>query len=267
MPSALSSLINAAVTPMGTTLALGAAGWLCLASSRRSSRRRRTGLALIALGLGWLALCSTPSASQWFRATLEDRYPAVPVEQLPQADAIVVLGGGAVPAVPGERPYAEVMAAGDRVLHAARLWRAGKAPLVLASGDFRSPRIARPELGEAGAMQDLLVELGVPADRVLMEPDSADTEQNAEFSARILSARGARHVLLVTSALHMRRAHWLFERAGLRVTPASTDVETAGRRLTWRGLLPETAALDGSYRALKEWLGWWALQWFGGTPH
>lgn len=258
----MAAIITAFVSPLGTALAL-----LLLALAARGRRYARAGTGLLIAATLWLYVWSTPAASLALRGTLEAQVPARPAAAMPQADAIVVLGGGAAPAVAPARPHAEVGFAGDRVLHAARLWHAGKAPVIVASGTYTQPGMQRPEAGEAGAMQALLGELGVPADRVLLEPASRDTEENAAFTARLLAARGARHVLLVTSALHMPRARWLFEREGLQVTPAPTDVETAEARNGWRAWVPETLMLDGSGRAMKEWVGWAAVKVLGSTGH
>ncbi|MGB0515069.1 MAG: YdcF family protein [Wenzhouxiangellaceae bacterium] len=70
-----------------------------------------------------------------------------------------------------------------------------------------------------------------------------------------MRGRGARRVLLVTSALHMARAVARFQSTGFDVIPVATDHEAGappGGALAW---LPDSDALDGSRRALKEYLG------------
>jgi uncharacterized SAM-binding protein YcdF (DUF218 family) len=149
------------------------------------------------------------------------------------------------------RLYPDLKAAGDRVWHAARLYRAGKAPLIVLSGGTVNPG----EMPEALAMRQFLGDLGVPASALLLESRSQTTTENAADTARLLQQRGIRTILLVTSALHMRRARGLFERAGLQVIPAPTDYEVVHR--PWRVLdvVPDTEALDGSARAIKEIVG------------
>ena len=202
---------------------------------------------LTLLMLLWLG--ATPRISLWLRAGLEAPFPPVAVEAVPKAQAIVVLGGALTP-TSAQRPYPDLHDAADRVWHAARLYRAGKAPLVLLSGGADR---ARSLSSEAEAMGLFLRDLGVPAPAIVLEPDSRNTRENARFSARLLRARGIDHVLLVTSALHMRRALLHFQAEGLTVTAAATDhspLQADG----W-GLMPEAIALDGSSRALKEWVG------------
>lgn len=76
------------------------------------------------------------------------------------------------------------------------------------------------------------------------------------MSAKLLRERGIQQVLLVTSALHMRRAVHLFEQQGLVVHPVAIDHEVGSpnARMNW---LPDASALDGSGRAFKEVVGYW----------
>jgi uncharacterized SAM-binding protein YcdF (DUF218 family) len=244
----LSKLAIALVSPLGTALLLGLLGLLLLPKARRA------GATLLVIGLAWLWFWSTPAASDALQQELEGRYPARAAESLPRADAIVVLGGAMAPPSPGQ-PYPDLGSAADRVWHAARVFRAGKAPLVLASGGS-DPEVSR--VAEAEIIAGLLVELGVPAAAILRESASRNTRENAVFSVDVLRPRQVKSILLVTSALHMPRAVAEFERVGFQVIPAATDHAQA----KWGGVqrwLPDTGALDTSARGMKEVVGKWAV--------
>lgn len=246
----LAKLLGQIVYPLLASLLLAA--WAGILLWRN---RRRSGGVLLTIALGWLWLWSTPVFSDWVRAGLERRYPPLPVQELPAVDAIVVLGGAMEAAQPPERPYPDLGGAADRVWHAARLFRAGKAPLILASGgNLPWSGIEQPE---AAAIAELLQEFGVPAAAIVLEPNSRTTRENRDNSLPILHALGAHRILLVTSALHMPRALALFEDTDLAVIPAPTDVEVTvkpGHLLRW---LPDAQALADSSRAFKEYLGGW----------
>ena len=79
-------------------------------------------VAFVVLGFLSLWLLATPAVSDLLVRTLEDQDPPTTVEATPSADAIVLLGGGMGPAA-APREFADPNAAGDRVLHAARLYR------------------------------------------------------------------------------------------------------------------------------------------------
>lgn len=244
IPYAVSKLAIALISPLGTALLLGLLGLLLLA------RARRLATWLLVLGLGWLWFWSTPVVSDSFLQGLEDRYPPRPIASLPRADAIVVLGGALAP--PGRgRPEADLGPAADRIWHAARVFRAGKAPIVVASGGSDPAIAAEPE---AQVIAGMLQELGVPPEAIVQERDSRTTYENARFTARLLQGRGVRTILLVTSALHMRRSVVEFQRAGFQVIPAATDYSEPrfSGGLQW---LPDTWALDEAARCLKELVG------------
>lgn len=249
----LRGAVAALVSPLGTALMLWAVGLLCVALGRTHGAWRRLGLVAGAAGWLWLVLWSTPVASHALRATLESAAGPRTVQDTPTAAVAVVLGGGMEGARGRARPYADLGEAADRVWHAARLHRAGKAPLLLLSGGT-----TRTEDGpEALAMQALLRDLGVPDSAMLLESRSTTTGENARLSAQMLRDRGIDRVLLVTSALHMRRARTEFEHQGMKVLPAPTDFESLGRQIVPRDWLPQADALDGSARAFKELVGAW----------
>jgi uncharacterized SAM-binding protein YcdF (DUF218 family) len=242
MLNVLSKVVTAFISPLGTALALGLIALLIVAT-----KRRRLALGLSAFAIFWLGLWSLPVASNWLREIVEGQPGDGLVADISPAQAIVILGGGVSPP-PLQQARPNLGAAADRVWYGASLYHAGKAPVVVLSGGS-DPRTSR--MSEAEAMLWLLKDLGVPNSAVLMEDKSRTTVQNAQFTAAILKERGIEHILLVTSALHMRRATERFEAEGLTVTPAPTDFE-AGLTEDWRGWIPDANALDGSARAMKE---------------
>ena len=250
----LTKILSQLAYPLLTSLLLAASAGILLWRGRR-----RSGTLLLSVALGWLWLWSTPTFSNWVRASLEQRYPPAALAQLPTADAIVVLGGLVEAAAPPMRPDPNLGAAADRIWHAARLYRAGKAPRVLASGgNLPWSGIERPE---SSVMAELLQQFGVPAAAILQEPDSRTTRENRDRSLPILRALGVQRILLVTSALHMPRALALFRATELEVIPAPTDFEILplinAHPLRW---LPDAQALADSSRAFKEYLGRWVDQ-------
>jgi uncharacterized SAM-binding protein YcdF (DUF218 family) len=247
--SAVRALVTFLVSPLGTALTLGGLG-LVLALARQ----RKLGATLAWLALLWLWLWATPWVSHQARAQLEQPFLPIPVAQVPRAPAAVVLGGGIEPARGGGSDLPDLRNAADRVWHAARLFHAGKAPLLLLSGGSDRATYAT---SEAAAMQQLLRQMGVPENAMLLEETSRNTQENARDSARLLRERGIQQVLLVTSALHMQRALALFEAEGLQVIAVAADHEAGdtSRWPWWRRWLPTGEALEGSGRAFKEWLG------------
>jgi uncharacterized SAM-binding protein YcdF (DUF218 family) len=131
------------------------------------------------------------------------------------AEVIVVLGAGVTGAgacVPNHNSV-------QRVLHGARAWRAGRAPVVVFTGDAGDWPCT-----VADAMRNLAVEIGIPAGAIYTERASRSTRENAELSAPLLRRLGARRVLVVTDRLHMRRAAGVFAQLGFEVERASVPI-------------------------------------------
>ena len=122
---------------------------------------RRIGLVGVIVGMLVLWVPSTPIVADWLQGTLEPRYPPTPIDSVPTADAIVMLGGSLKSPQP-PRIYPDLNDAADRVWYAVRLYRIGKAPLMIASGGALPWR--NPYDREASVMQTLLADWGVPAD-------------------------------------------------------------------------------------------------------
>jgi uncharacterized SAM-binding protein YcdF (DUF218 family) len=217
-------------------------------------RRPRGARALLTVALLTLAVPATPACSDRLIRSLEDQHPVVAAAAAPVADAIVILGGGTTGRHP-EQPEVEITASGGRLLHGFRLYRAGKAPLLLLSGDGLTPGDS-----EAAQMASVLREWGVPAEALLLEERSRNTHENAVESVALAARRGLRRLLLVTSAFHMTRALGLFRHEarghGIAVLAAPTGRYSVYRRpFRLLALLPDAGALANSTLALREHLG------------
>jgi uncharacterized SAM-binding protein YcdF (DUF218 family) len=246
MIETLSYAAAALVLPPTSLVALALLG---MAWSRRA---RGLGLGLAAAALLGLLGLGTGVAAQALIRTLEG--PALADANSAGAQAIVILAGGRSRGAPewgGEMVRATTL---QRVRYGARLARETGLPILVTGGKPGGGDVAEAEL-----MRDLLRdEFGIAARWV--EAASETTYDNARLTAAILRPAGVSHVLLVTSASHMPRAQAVFERHGLRVTPAPTAYlgQAAFRPLH---LVPNAEGLYVSHVALREWLGigWYRL--------
>ena len=245
------------IYPM-TTIVCGAA----LALGCRCRGMIKTSRWLFALSLCWLCVWGTEAVPGRLGYMLEREYPPLPLAKVVQADAIVILGGSMGPPK-GVCIYPELFTGADRVWHAARLYHAGKAPVIIPSGS-----------AEAGSSVVLLRDLGVPPSAILVEDKAKNTIENGLYTKELMRKRGLKKALLVTSAYHMRRSEMIFKTLGVQVVPVATDHEmTYGRQVTaadpkagWSWLsfirwLPSASMLDRSAWYLKEVVGYWGDAW------
>jgi uncharacterized SAM-binding protein YcdF (DUF218 family) len=97
---------------------------------------------------------------------------------------------------------------GERATKAAELYHASWAPLIVASG-----RLLRPYAGIAELMEHDLEARGVPADAILRFPHkAANTREEAQALRALAMNRGWRHVIVVTSNYHTRRARYILSK-------------------------------------------------------
>ncbi len=246
-------LVAIFVSPLGLALVLLLGGGALRGLGRRRLAAAITGMALAAL---WIS--ATPVFASWALGTLERQHPPRAIEQLPTSDVAIVLGGAVGHPIP-PRHELDLSSASDRILHAARLHRAGKVRRVLvAAGNIPwLPSIKT----EAELIRELLVTWGVPPGDIEIAGASRTTYENAIEVRDLRRARPFETALLVTSASHMPRAVAVFRKAGLPVTAATTDIEVVdepgGNPLRW---LPDAGALLMTTTAVKEWVGFWGYR-------
>jgi uncharacterized SAM-binding protein YcdF (DUF218 family) len=151
------------------------------------------------------------------------------LSQPPQkSDAIVVLGGDP-----------------SRAIKAAALYKEGWAPEIWVSRTYREAYFARLDaLGialpkEEQIVKDALVKRGVPAGQVkFYGSDVLSTLEEAQGLRRALGRADAK-LLLVTSAVHARRARMVFRRMFADVRVVAADDPAPATRWWTRKLLAE----------------------------
>ncbi|HIK30550.1 MAG TPA: YdcF family protein [Oscillatoriales cyanobacterium M59_W2019_021] len=247
----LSKFLPLFVYPLGLTCLLTIAALVLM------WKRPRWAAIALSVALTVLVLAGNGWVSSALARSLERQH--LPAAEVPTAQAIVILGGATRSPEP-PRPWVEVNEAGDRLLYGAKLYREGKAPVVILSGgriDWQGPGPSESE-----DMAVLLEPMGVPASAILQDPTSLNTRENAVNVKRILEEKGIRQILLVTSAMHMPRSVLIFQRLGIDPIPAPTDFLTddLGEIVTgWQdvvlNLVPDADSLYLSTRAMKEYIG------------
>lgn len=250
----LSKLLPIFVYPLGLSCLLMVVALVTL------WKRPKWAAGAIAGALVLLLLSSNSWVSYGIVRSLEAQH--MPTDELPNAAAIVVLGGATKPAIP-PRPWVDVNEAGDRVLHGAQLYRQGKAPVVILSGGRIEWKGGGPP--EAEDMARILETMGVPESAILKEPNALNTYQNAVEVRKLLEEKGIeKRVLLVTSATHMPRSLLVFKRQGIEAIPAPTDFQVSEQELaelkgTWQSTLlnifPDAYRLQETTKSLKEYIG------------
>ncbi|MCS5422355.1 MULTISPECIES: YdcF family protein [Psychrilyobacter] len=151
---------------------------------------------------------------------LEKNYPPITRTQLEEADCYVVLGGGiydnapkSLSSVTGSPGKAALF----RVVEGVRLYKNYPKKIIITGGI-----VYNGEKSEGRIYKELMVDLGVPGTDIIIEGRSKTTEENARLTKGIMEKNGYKKAALITSATHMKRSKYTFEKYGAEVIPAPT---------------------------------------------
>ena len=213
------------------------------------TRRQKTGKIIVSMGVVVLIALSYGAASETLLRPLEYKYPPMTdVSVVLDIEWVVVLSGGSssdtnLP-ITGRLSHASLV----RLVEGIRIHRKlPKSKLILSGGG------AFNTVAEAQKMADVAVILGVDSKDLILESESKDTKDQARLIHKIV---GSNRFVLVTSASHMPRSMALFEKRGMRPTPAPIGHRiTERQKITPAMFFPGAGRIEKVERAFYEYLG------------
>ncbi len=238
----LSKLLDVALDPLWWALVAIAVGLVLV-------RRRPRGAAVsIVVGLGALISFSSPPLVNRLWSSLEAAAPNTYRPSLTY-DAVVRLGGvvDTSGSTRAEVAYGNNV---ERLTAVFDLLRTGKARAAILSGGPLSTGLPT----EAAFLQSQLLAWGIEPERLLLDPVSKNTRENAVETAKLVHEHQFASVLVVTSAFHMERAAGCFRAIGLAVDTLPVDYRMRDPRRD-TALLPRAEYLSESTRAIRELVG------------
>jgi len=198
---------------------------------------RRGGVVLLLVGIVAGLLVAINVVQVWIAGRANDTSPV---------DAIVVMGAAQYDG----RPTAQFAA---RLDHALTLWSSGVAPIIVTTGGNQPG----DRFTEGGSGAKYLNERGVDATSLVIEESGSTTRQSLEAVAKMLKARGAERVVIVTEPFHALRSKLIAQDLGLTVSLSSTRTSPMGRSDSIRHHLEEgigvTVAQFVGFRRLDDW--------------
>ena len=175
-------------------------------------------------------------------------------------DAVVALGGGERVSQHDLLGFA-MADGGSRNLTAIQLVRLGKARTLVLGGSWPMP--GRPDAPSIGVVQDWVTSWGLVGGAVTNLGICINTHDEAVAFKKLAQGQGWSKVLLVTSALHMRRAVALFKKQGIEVTPVAADFQVLGVPPDWAltfSPFPREHRFFLLSLYLHEKIGWWVYR-------
>ncbi|WP_448664948.1 ElyC/SanA/YdcF family protein [Sphingomonas sp. CJ20] len=231
--------------------------WAMLAIALwRASRRCRPGwafrIATALVALGWMLGCTAvvdPLVRRW-----EGGFATSPGDPKPGGPRWIVVLAGGVQDAPDLPPAARLVSSSlYRVAEGVRLQRAlPDATLLLLTG-------APPGSARTATFGQAARAMGADPRRMRLLAGAMNTEAEARLVARALPSGAG--LYLVSEALHLRRATFIFRSIGLAPVPVAAQVgaNPAPRPLGIGAFVPHAANYRNVERLLHEQLGLWAL--------
>jgi uncharacterized SAM-binding protein YcdF (DUF218 family) len=217
------------------------------------------GSLIVALSVTALLILSLPLTGHELMQGIETRFPPLRLTTAadagPPPGAIVILGGGRYTdaAEYGESDSVNQQTL-ERLRYGAHLHRLTGLPILVSGGTPFREQVSEAALMQISLKRDFQVETR------WVEDKSANTYENANYSKALLVEAGIRRVYLVTHAVHMPRAVWVFENLGVDTIPAPMGFTTLNKEeRETLGYFPSAHGLQLSSSALRERLG---LMWY-----
>ncbi|MEN3185705.1 MAG: YdcF family protein [Atribacterota bacterium] len=235
----LQKIGGAFLEPPGLFL-LGCLIWLCMPSRTKKH-------AFLTL-LAFMYLISTGLGTRLLYPYFD--FPHPPEKGKPEA--IVILGGGTLfDQRTGMQTLHPISAM--RLLQGYFLFQKEHLPCVVSGGTLwgKEPQ------GEGELMQEFLLRLGVPAEKIIVENRARTTWENAQFVTPLLKECGITTFYLVSSQAHLRRALFAFTHFYPESDPIPVPAHPVCDRkpITLEDFLPSSEALSVFSSFFHEWWG------------
>ena len=155
-------------------------------------------------------------AVDWYVERVGSKY-ILNINDVPNADAILVLGAYVFP----DGTTSSML--NDRLSEGYELYKEGKAPKILVSGDH-----GRKDYDEVNAMKSFLRDKGVPSQDVFMDHAGFSTYESVYRARDIFKVQ---RVIIVTQEYHLMRAVFLAREMGLEAYGIASDKHDYGQAM------------------------------------
>ena len=196
-----------------------------------------------------LLVSSNPMVGNYLMKKLEYPYQPIPISSIEENDAIVVLSGGLHQA--GNEKYSTYeFNDPDRFFAGIDLIKNYKSDkLIFTAGQLPWSDNGLPE---GYVLKDKAISLGVPG-VILVTEKVKNTYEESLAVTKIIPNNSS--IILVTSAFHMQRSKYLFEKQGFDVMPYPVDFKSSIQNLTIISFLPKVEAFRQTSLFIRENIG------------
>ena len=197
-----------------------------------------------------LVISSNPIVGNYLMQKLEYPYKPITIDTLKNSDAIVVLSGMLHQV--GDKNYNTYeFYDPDRFFGGLDLIKKNKSDkIIFTAGQLPWTDNWQPE---GFVLKDKSISLGVSQSKILVTENVKNTYEESVAVTKLIPKNSS--IILVTSAFHMHRSKYLFERQGFRVTPFAVDFRISNAKISIFSFLPTENAISKTSLFIRENLG------------
>ena len=202
------------------------------------------------LSLIILLISSNPLVANYLTMRLEEPYYPIPVQNIKKHDFVVVLSG-MIHQVGNKNFKKYEWGDPDRFFAGIELIKNKKASnLIFTAGQLPWTKNWKPE---GYILKDKAVNMGIPEEQILVTDKVKNTYEESVAVLKLVPKNAA--IILVTSAFHMKRSKYLFEKQGFNITPFPVDFKISSSNFTFLDLIPSVSSLQKTSTFIRENIG------------
>ena len=197
-----------------------------------------------------LIVSSNPIVGNYLMKKLENPYKPTSIDSISKADAIVVLSG-MVHQVGDKNFNKYEFEDPDRFFGGINLIKDNKSDkIIFTAGQLPWTDNWKPE---GFVLKVKAVSLGVPKEKILISDIVKNTYEESVAITKLIPKNST--IILVTSAFHMHRSKYLFEKQGFDIIPYPVDFKTSNARTSIMNFLPSVSSLNKVSLFIRENIG------------
>ena len=199
------------------------------------------------ISLFLIIVFSSPIISKSLIRYIEDPYRPINIKSIKNADYIVVLSGMIHKIMSNNESHVE-WGDPDRFFAGINLYKEDKAKKIIFTGGKLPWETGKNTEGEF--LKSFAIEFGIEPNDILVTEEVRNTYEEVSKISNLIPGKSS--IILVTSAFHMKRAKFLFEKHKFLIQPFPVDFKTSSNKLTFMDFMPSTGALSGSSMVIRE---------------
>ena len=202
------------------------------------------------LALIVLIVSSNPIIGNYLIKKLEHPYKPISISTIKEADAIVVLSGMLHQV--GDNKYSKYeFSDPDRFFGGLDLIKENKSnKIIFTAGQLPWTDNWEPE---GIILKNKAISFGVPQAKILVTENVKNTYEESIAVTKLISNNSS--LILVTSAFHMHRSKYLFEKQGFDIIPYPVDFKTSNAKTSIMNFIPSVSSLNKVSLFIRENIG------------